>query len=311
MLESLRIFVEVAAVGSFTAVARREDVAVSSISRKIEGLEQDLGVKLLSRRSRSVVLTDAGIAFLPRARNILGEVDEARHELADLNADPTGVLTVTAPAAFARRHIVPALPAFLAKYPRIELEMHASDQQVDLLARRVDVAIRLGVLPDSDLVATRLAPIRRLACASPDYLARHGRPRTPADLLQHNCLSYASSPMPAGWWRFSGINRDKPLTVRGTLRSDDTDTLLEAAVAGVGIVHLSSWLVYDKLVAKQLVSLFPVKEGPLSISEPALHAVRMPGRSHTLKAHVFIAHLKSHIGNSPYWDSTAMGQPGI
>jgi DNA-binding transcriptional LysR family regulator len=303
VLESLRVFIQVAQEGSFTAVARRQDVAVSSISRKIEALESDLGVKLLSRRSRSVVLTDAGAEFLPRARSLVADMDEARHALADLNADPSGVLSITAPAAFGRRHIVPALPAFLAKYPRIDLEMHVSDQQVDLVTRRVDVAIRIGVLPDSDLVATRLAPIKRLACASPDYLAQHGRPTRPEDLLRHNCLTYASTPLPAGWWRFPGINRNAPLVVRGTLKTDDTETLLEAAVAGIGIVHLASWLVHDKIVAGQLVSLFSAPPAPHGPSESALHAVRMLGRSHTTKAQLFIAHLKAHIGNTPYWDS--------
>jgi DNA-binding transcriptional LysR family regulator len=303
VLESLRVFIQVAQEGSFTAVAKRQDVAVSSISRKIEALESDLGVKLLSRRSRSVALTDAGAEFLPRARSLVADMDEARHALADLNADPSGVLSITAPAAFGRRHIVPALPAFLAKYPRIDLEMHVSDQQVDLVTRRVDVAIRIGVLPDSDLVATRLAPIKRLACASPDYLAQHGRPTRPEDLLRHNCLTYASTPLPAGWWRFPGFNRNAPLVVRGTLKTDDTETLLEAAVAGIGIVHLASWLVYDKIVAGQLVSLFSAPPAPQGPSESALHAVRMPGRSHTTKAQLFIAHLKAHIGNTPYWDS--------
>lgn len=302
MLDAFRVFIEIVEKGSFSAVAKKHDVAVSSISRKVEALEKDLGVKLLSRCSRFVVLTDAGSELLPRARGIVEDLGEARRALAHLNSDPSGLLSVAAPAAFGRRHIVPCLSQFLAKYPRIELEMHVSDQQVDLSARRMDVAIRIGVLPDSDLLATRLAPIRRLACASPDYLARHGRPRTPDDLVQHNCLTYASTPLPAGWWRFPGINRNKALAVRGTLKTDDTETLLEAAVAGIGIVHLASWLVHDKLVAGQLVPLFAERDNASGVSESALHAVRMNGRSHTAKAQIFIAHLREHIGEIPYWD---------
>jgi DNA-binding transcriptional LysR family regulator len=301
MLDAIRTFIEVATDRSFTTVAKRHDVAVSSIARKIDALEAELGVKLLARSSRSIVLTDAGEQFLPRARNIVAEMDDARHGLADLHADPRGLLTVTAPAAFGRRHIVPAIAGFLQRYPLIEVDMHLSDQRVDLLAQRVDVAVRIGTLPDSDLVATRLAPLKRFVCASPDYLARHGRPETPEQLVHHNCLSFASAP-PPGWWCFAGINRDAALPVRGTLRTDDTEALLEAAVAGVGIIHLATWLVSDAVRAGKLVALFPEIPAPSKMSGSAIHAVRMPGRSHTTKAQLFIAHLKTCFGDVPYWD---------
>jgi len=302
MLDAIKIFLDVVAEGSFTAVARRQDTAVSSVSRKIDALEVDLGVRLLVRSSRSILLTDAGEEFVPRARRLVAEMDDARHVLADLDADPSGLLSVTVPAAFGRRHVVPALPAFLEKYPLIEVEMHVSDDRVDLAAQRADVAIRIGVLPDSDLVATRLAPLRRLACASPVYLARHGRPKGPEQLVSHNCLSYSSTPLPAGWWHFPELHRKTPLPVRGTLKTDDTETLLEAAIAGIGIVHLASWLVCDAVRDGRLVSLFPqaANGGPQGL--PEIHAVRLPGRSHTAKAQLLIAHLKQHIGEIPYWD---------
>jgi DNA-binding transcriptional LysR family regulator len=302
MLESLQTFIEVAAERSFTAVAKRRDVAVSSITRIIDSLEQELGVRLFARSSRQILLTDAGDEFLPRARGIVADMDEARHTLASLNADPSGALTVTVPAAFGRRHVVPSMAGFLAKYPNIDVEMHVSDQTVDLHSRRVDVAIRIGVLPDSDLVATRLAPIRRLVCASPEYLARRGRPKTPHALLTHNCLTYASAPLPAGWWCFPGVNRNLPLQVHGSMKTDDTDAMLAGAVAGIGITHLSSWMVHDKLATGQLVSLFPEATSMPRRQASAIYAVRMPGRSHTAKAQLFIAHLRDHIGDPPYWD---------
>jgi DNA-binding transcriptional LysR family regulator len=308
MLDAIHTFLAVATEGSFTAVARQQDTAVSSITRKIDTLEADLGVKLLARSSRAIRLTDAGEEFLPRARRMLAEMDDARHVLADLNAAPSGLLTVTVPAAFGRRHVVPALAAFLAKYPQIDIEMHASDHRVDLTTQRADVAVRIGVLPDSDLVATRLAPLRRLACASPAYLARHGAPAQPQDLLTHNCLNYASTPIPTGWWNFPELKRNTALPVRGSFRTDDTETLLEAAIAGIGIVHLASWLVCDALRDGRLVSLFPkeftASSGPGSPAQGSaeIHAVRLPGRSHTAKAQLFIAHLKEHICDPPYWD---------
>lgn len=301
MLDAIRAFIEVATDRSFTTVAKRRDVAVSSIARKIDALEAELGVKLLARSSRSLVLTDAGEQFLPRARNIVSEMDDAKHGLADLHADPRGLLTVTAPAAFGRRHVVPAIADFLKRYPLIEIDMHLSDERVDLMAQRVDVAIRIGMLPDSDLVATRLAPSRRLACASPDYLVRHGRPATPEQLVEHNCLTFASAP-PPGWWCFAGVHRDTALPVRGSLRTDDTEALLEAAVAGIGIVHLASWLVGDFVRVGRLVSLFPGIPASPKASGSAIHAVRMPGRSHTTKAKLFISHLKSRFDDPPYWD---------
>ena len=301
MIEALTTFVRVAAAGSFSRVAKQEDVAVSSITRRIDWLESELGAKLFSRSSRRLVLTDAGERFLPRARGLLADLSEAKEELIASNAEPRGLLTVTAPAVFGRRWVAPVAIDFLAQYPLLELDLHLSDEVVDLTARRVDVAIRMGALADSDLIATRIAPLRRFVCASPAYLERSGRPAAPLDLLQHNCLTVASAPAPADWWRFSGVNRNRALPVRGNLRTDDTDTLLQAAVAGVGIVHLASWLVSEMIAAGRLVALFPNAQPPKA-ALPAIHAVRMPGRSHTGKASLFVAHLRKAFGEPPSWE---------
>lgn len=299
MIEAMTTFVAVAAAGSFSRIAKQQDVAVSSITRRIDWLESELGAKLFSRSSRRLILTDAGERFLPRAHALLADLSEAKDELVSLNAEPRGLLTVTAPAVFGHRWVSPAAVDFLAQYPLLELELHLSDEVVDLRARRVDVAIRMGSLPDSELIATRIAPMRRFVCASPAYLERFRRPVAPADLLQHNCLTAA--PAPADWWRFEGVNRNRPLPVRGTLRTDDTDTLLQAAVAGVGIVHLASWLVGEMIVAGRLVVLLPNAQPPKG-AVPAIHAVRMPGRSHTGKASLFIAHLRKAFGEPPLWE---------
>ncbi|HAT33370.1 MAG TPA: LysR family transcriptional regulator [Janthinobacterium sp.] len=302
MFDTIKTFIDVAADGSFSAVARRHDIAVSSVARKIGALEAELGAKLFVRSSRSIRLTDAGEQFLSRAKNIVAELDDAKRTLADLHGDHRGLLTVTVPAAFGRRYVVPAIASFLRLHPLIEIEMHLSDERVDLTAHRVDVAIRIGILPDSDFVATPLAPMRRLVCASPDYIARHGRPATPEQLMDHNCLTVASAPLPAGWWCFAGVQREAALAVHGTLRTDDTEALLEAAVAGIGIVHLASWLVGDMVKAGKLLVLFPDLPAPLKKIPSAIHAVRMPGRSHAAKAQLFIAHLKTCFGDPPYWD---------
>ncbi|MES2076782.1 MAG: LysR substrate-binding domain-containing protein [Pseudomonadota bacterium] len=303
MLDGIRIFLAVAAAGSLSQVARGSAVAVSSVSRKIDALEKELGVKLLHRSTRMLLLTDAGEQFLPRARAIIAELEDARDAFAESHAEPRGVLTVTAPSSFGRRHVAPAVLSFLQQYPLLEIDLHLSDQMVDLTVQRVDVAVRIGVLPDSDLVATRLAPMRRLACASPAYLARQGRPASPQDLLQHNCLSVATRPVPQGWWCFAGVNGNAALPVRGNLRCDDTETLLQAALAGVGVAHLASWMVSEPIAAGQLLPLFADPEEGLTTPQPAIHAVRMPGRSHAAKAQLFIAHLRAAFGAPPYWDA--------
>ena len=310
MLEALSTFLAVAAERSFTAVARSQGVAVSSVTRRIDALEQDLGVQLFHRSPRRLILTDAGEHFLSRAQIIVEDLRDAKDSVSALNAEPRGLLTVTAPAMFGRRHVVPAVVEFIRRHPAIEVDLHLSDAVVDLASQRVDVAIRIGVLPDSDLLASQLAPFRRLVCASPDYLAQFERPATPEGLLQHNCMTVASSPAPSGWWCFDGVNRGLPLPVRGGFRSDDTGALLEAALAGLGVVHLASWLVSDMIRSGRLVCLFPDLPPPKR-SASVVHAVRMAGRSHTAKAQLFINHLRQAFGSPPYWEQAIGPSAGL
>lgn len=303
MLDNLQAFIDVARKGTFSAVAKSRNVAVSSIARQVDALEASLGIRLFHRSSRRLLLTDAGEQFLPRAVGIVSELNEARAALLDAQAEPSGLLSVTAPAAFGRRHVTPAAATFLQQHPLIELDLHFSDQWVDLASTRTDVAIRLGALPDSDLTATRLAPVRRLACASPDYLERHGQPSKPEDLLGHSCLTVSStSRTPTGWWSFDGVNKGRALAVQGRLRTDDTEVLLQAAVAGLGVVHLASWLVSDMVAAGRLVCLFPDRGFVDETQAAAIHAVRLKGRSHAAKAQLFIGHLRRAFGSPAYWD---------
>ncbi len=306
MIDALTDFLAVATAGSFSQVAKAQGVAVSSVTRKIERLEAEVGAQLFNRGPRRVLLTDAGEQFLPRAHNILAELAEARQSLASLNADPRGVMTVTAPATFGRLHVAPAVVGFLERYPLMEVELHVSDDYVDLAQRRVDVAIRIGALPDSDLLTTRLAPMNLVACASPAYLARRGRPATPDELPAHECIDVATGTAPAATWCFEGWNRDAPYAVRGRLRVDDKDCMRDAALAGAGIVHIASWLVSEDIAAGRLVALFPGLRSPYPKGgERAIHAVRMRGRSHDAKARLFIEHLRSVFGDRPYWEREA------
>jgi DNA-binding transcriptional LysR family regulator len=302
MLDILETFLAVAAAGNFSEVARRQGVAVSSVTRKVDALETELGSRLLNRSSRRLVLTDAGEQFLPRARSILGEFSSAKEAIHVDEAEPRGVLSVTAPTAFGRLHVVRALASFLKRYPDIEVELHLTDQIVDLSEQRMDVAIRIGVLPDSDLNATLLAPLRLVTCASPAYLARAGRPTAPEQLMDHDCITVATPPGANFQWRYAGVNRNLPLPVRGSFRTDNKDGMLEAALQGVGVLHIATWVVSNHLRSGELVALFPNElTAPPLPGMPAIHAVRMPGRSHAAKARLFIEHLRSEIGEKQAW----------
>ena len=303
MLDNLRAFIDVARRGTFSAVADARNVAVSSIARQVDVLEAELAVRLFHRSSRRLLLTDAGEQFLLRAQAIVAEFDEAKAALVDVQAEPRGPLSVAVPSSFGRRHVVPAVATFLQRHPLIELELHFSDDWVDLGSTRTDLAIRIGALPNSDLTATRLAPTWRLACASPGYLQRHGRPDRPEDLLKHSCLTVPSGTRaPSGWWAFDGVNKGRALPVQGRFKSNDTEALLEAAVAGLGVAHLASWLVSEQIGAGRVVCLFPPSLQAAAVHPSAIHAVRLKGRSHAAKAQLFIAHLREAFGTPTYWD---------
>lgn len=308
MIDGLKCFVAAIELGSLSKAAQNLEMTLSSVSRRISSLETELGARLLLRNSRQLVLTDAGERFLPRAKNILAELSDGLSAVQEIDADPRGLLTVTAPSAFAQMHVAPAIAAFLRRYPLMEIDLHASDDVVDLSVHRVDVALRTGQLPSSDLVATRLMCMRRLVCASPEYLQQHGRPRKYEDLLSHQCLNVTGRNAPPGWWCFKGVNNDQPLDVRGAFRCDDTASLLHAALAGAGVAHLAHWLVSDAVVAGQLIPLFPIEQEPGEstqdsvFSQSAIHAVHLPGRSNQAKAKLFIHHLKEYFGAPPYWD---------
>jgi DNA-binding transcriptional LysR family regulator len=272
MIDALHSFLAVATAGSFSRVAKAQAVAVSSVTRKIDWLEAEIGVRLFHRSPRRVALTDAGVQFVQRARNILAELVEAKEAVTAVDAaEPRGLLTVTAPSVFGRRHVAPAVASFLKRHPLLEIDLHASDHVIDLAEQRIDVAIRIGVLPDSDLIATPLAPLRLLACASPDYIARHGRPASIDQLAHHNCLQYRLRGRTYDRWSFPLPEGAQVVQVSGNLVSDDADVVRRWGVAGEGIVY-KSWLdVSADVAAGRLEVLLPRVPGeptPLSLVCP-------------------------------------------
>src|SRR5581483_1107867 len=191
-LGALQAFVQVAETGSFSEAARRLRSSKSAISRQVSGLETELGARLLHRTTRSLTLTEAGRGYFERAARILADLDDADRSVSTLQAAPRGKLRVNAPMSFGFLHLAPALPDFLARYAEVEVDVIMNDRFVDLVDEGFDVAVRIGHLEDSSLVARKLAPVRRVVCASPAYLAARGTPTSPEELKAHDCLCYSN-----------------------------------------------------------------------------------------------------------------------
>ncbi|MBN9009486.1 MAG: LysR family transcriptional regulator, partial [Rhizobiales bacterium] len=236
-LTGMQVFQKVAALGSFSAAARTLGMSQTMVTKHVAALERHLGARLFQRTTRRLTLTEAGTRYRASAERILAEIDEAEREVSATSTELTGTLRLNLPLAFGIREVVPALTDFAALYPALTIDIGLSDRLVDLVEEDWDLAIRIGRLSDSSLVARKLAPIRTMLCAAPAYLARHGAPRTAADLRDHNCLGYTlPTPASAERWTF-GREGDVVVPVAGTFRANNGDALREAAVAGIGIIY--------------------------------------------------------------------------
>lgn len=293
----LQAFVRVAETGSFSEAARRLGLSKSMVSRQVSSLEAELGVRLLHRTTRSLSPTEAGRAYLERCQRILADLDEANQLVSRLQAVPRGRLRVSAPLSFGISHLSAALPGFLERYPEIELEMNMTDRHVDLVEEGWDVAVRIGRLADSSLIQRRLAPIRRLAAASPAYLERRGKPLVPQDLEGHDCLTHGGAVVAE--WRFvSPEGQALQVGVHGRFLADNGDVLRDMAVAGLGVVMLPSFFLGDDIRAGRLVPLLE-RFIPLDVS---LNAVYPHGRHLSPKVRAFVDYLAETFGPEPYWD---------
>jgi DNA-binding transcriptional LysR family regulator len=290
----MNAFVRVIERGSFAAAAGDLGLTPSALSKLVTRIENRLGVRLLTRTTRRLVLTAEGELFVARSREILASIEAAEAEITAASRTPRGHLRVSVATTYAKQILGPALPLFLGRYPDITVELLVSDRQIDLVAEQVDVAIRSGWLGDSTLVARKITDARRLICASPLYLKKHGSPRVPADLLRHNCLT------PTGFAQFSqwpfhtdeGINR---LAISGSFASDNADLLLDAAVAGLGIVRLADFVVARALQEGMLVSL--LEETHLSEPFP-IHVVTVPGRHRAPRVKAFTEFIISQLDDA-------------
>lgn len=292
-IAGIRVFAQVVAAGSFSAAARQLDVAPSSVSRHINDLEEDLGARLFQRTTRKLSLTEAGQLFHERAQRILTEVDEARLAVAELGS-PSGILRVTAPSGIGREVIASALPEFIDRHPGIRVVMSMTDEMVDLVQGRVDVAIRVGQLRDSSLRARRIGVSRRVVCGSPDYLARSGRPETPQDLQRHSCLTWRDHPG-HNTWSFKdpdGGRLDVPVT--GSFFARSADALVAAAVGGMGLTLLPDWNLGIELRHGQLESV--LDRYPSVPEASPVWAVHGYGNHAPPKVQAFITFLADRLG---------------
>jgi DNA-binding transcriptional LysR family regulator len=292
----MRILVQVVDAGSFSAAARQLGVAPSSVSRQINDLEAELGVRLFHRTTRKLSLTEAGQIYYERAGRVITEVDEARLAVSELGS-PTGILRVTIPTGIGRELIVSAVPAFLARYPGVRIVLSMTDHLVDLVEGGLDVGIRVGQLSDSSLKARKIGQSRRVVCGSPGYLESAGVPRTPTDLEHHNCITFRDHPG-HNIWKFRGKNGLTEARVSGSFFAKSADALTAAAVAGLGLVLLPDWNMGLELRQKQLKVVLP-KYDAVPKASP-IWAVHSHQRHVPPKIRAFIDSLVEHFATARY-----------
>ena len=296
-LKSMEVFVKVVESGSFIAASEALNISRPMASKYVQRLEEELGVRLLNRTTRTVSMTEAGRSFYLRCQNIFVEIDDAVSEVSDLHVEPRGALRINGPISFGRDHLTRAVSDFQARYPDISVDLTLNDRIVDIVDEGFDLAVRVGKLRDSSMIARRLAPSRMIACAAPSYLATRGAPETPADLADHNCLIYAYSSY-AGVWRFEKGISEETVSIDGDFRSNFGEAVVAAAVAGRGVILEPSFLVAARIAEGALTPILT----DYQVAASDIHAVYPQSRLLPQKVRVFVDHLVDVFGPNPYWD---------
>lgn len=295
-LEAMNVLTKVVSGGSFAEAARRLGVTRSAVSKAITQLEQELGARLLDRTTRRVTPTEAGLAYYERCLSIMAQIAETEAQIARLHDEPKGLLKVNAPMSFGTLYLGAAVADFMDRYRELKVELVLTDRMIDPLEEGVDVTVRIGAMIDSSLIARRISAARVLLVASPDYIARHGEPTEPGDLANHKCLHYGhSTTVPR--WQLTEQGAPLSVPVSACLSSNNGDTLREAAIKGIGIARLPSFLVGADIAAERLVVVLP--EYPPQ--EITIHALYAPNRFLAAKSRVFIDFLVERFGR-PAWE---------
>ncbi|XHS78144.1 LysR family transcriptional regulator [Burkholderiaceae bacterium UC74_6] len=300
-LEGIASFVAVAEAGSISEAARRLHLSKSVVSERLADMESSLGARLLHRTTRRISLTEDGAAFLERASRILREMQEATAEISERRGTLSGPLRISAPVTFGRRHLGPALCPFLLANPAIELTLDLDDRRVDVSAAGYDAVIRNGTIEDSRLVAWTLAPSRRVLVASPAYLDRHGVPKDVEALRAHRGIFYVNRGVAD--WQFAGNAGMQSVRGKVALRTNNGDMMLDAALAGIGIALLPSFIAGEAIGRGDLV---PLDVGAQA-AEEFIYVAHPEGRHASVKLRAMTEALREAIGSPPYWDAWQTG----
>lgn len=283
LLASMKMYVAVIDGGSFAAAASRLDVSRAMVSKQVQKLEEHLGTRLMNRTTRRLSMTETGRAFYERSAQIVADVEEAEQIAGQMTRTPQGVLRVTIPLSYGQHRLAAILGAYTQAWPLVRLDIALSDRKIDLVEEGFDVAIRIGSLPQSDLIAKKLGAIHSIACAAPAYLARAGMPQTPADLSGHACLLYSLTEGGAEW-RFASPAGPVIVPVTGPIKADNGDIIRLAAIGGAGIAMQPGFIVDDDIAAGRLVRVLPGWQS----AELGVYAV-YPSRKHlSAKVRTFV-----------------------
>ena len=302
-LKQIESFAAVATKGSLTAAARAEGVAPAVIGRRIDALEERLGVKLLLRTTRRITLTHEGSAFLEDCQRLLADLANAEASVSAGGVKASGHLRITAPAGFGRRHVAPLVPGFIAAHPDVSLSLNLSDRVVDIVNEGFDCAVRVGDLPDSSLVSVRLADNRRLCVAAPAYIERMGTPAAPGELSRHPCLTLSSDASQTRGWAFQVDGEVTHLRPSGALDCSDGQVLHDWCLAGMGVAWRSTWEVEHEVASGELVCVLEdFAAPPNGIYAVFPHAKHLP-----VRVRLWIDFLKQTYGAASYWRVPAAG----
>jgi DNA-binding transcriptional LysR family regulator len=292
--EDMRTFVAVAQHRSFNTAADRLGLGKSAVSRRIRDLEDRLGTRLINRTTRQLSLTEAGTLFYERCTKLLTDLQEAEDTAAKGSAEVVGHLRISAPVSFTTHCLAPIIGEFLTKHPRVTLAVEMNDRFVDIVSEGYDIALRIGQLKDSSLIARRIAPIRHVVCASPTYLEMHGRPLQPEDLRSHKGITYSNVDPTRNW-----LFRDnQSVEVPNAILLNNGDAIREVAIAGYGITILPTFIVYKAIARGELEIVLAEYERPAI----ALYAVYPSSRNVSAKVRLFIDFLVEKLGDKPFWD---------
>jgi DNA-binding transcriptional LysR family regulator len=291
-LQDLEVFVQVVNSGNFAKAAAVLDINPSAISRRIGHLEDQLGIRLFHRTTRSLSLTEVGDRYFNRCLRILADLEEADREAKQHSEAPQGVLHVSCSTLFAHRHLLTRIPDFLAQYPRLDIQLVLTDDVVDVVGEGIDVAVRVGELADSSLITRRLMSDRRIICAAPTYLQQHGTPATPDDLATHNCLALNAYKTTLNQWRFRDQSGLREISVNGNFTVNSGAALYEAVLAGLGIARVTAFLAHQALQSGQLLHLLSEYEDE---NDVGIYAVLPSSRYLLPKVQCFVEFLINSI----------------